>query len=265
MAPPQSPKPAYSVPALKHGLDVLELLIASGEDLTQKQVAAATGKPVSTVFRMLNCLEERGYVQRDAEMSTYRPTLRLYGLAQPHPAYRRFRDIAQAPMRSLSEAVGESCHLSVLDDGQVRVMSHQPSPHAHSLAVQPGSVYPLHRTSAGRLMLADMPRPRAEAVLDSRVHAKDLTKKQRNELLAEVERLGQKRYSIAPSPITPGVLDVGVLLACDLLGGRVALMVPCLQKWSKRDQQDVLLPAVLDAAEQIARVFNQSQGTPNDV
>ncbi|MBB6429524.1 IclR family transcriptional regulator [Algisphaera agarilytica] len=253
-------KPAYSVPALEHGLDVLELLIASGEDLTQKQVAAATGKPVSTVFRMLNCLEERGYVQRDAELSTYRPTLRLYGLAQPHPAYRRFHDIAQAPMRALSETIGESCHLSVLDDGQVRVMSHQPSPHAHSLAVAPGSVYPLHRTSAGRLMLADMPRQRAEAILDSRVLAKDFSKKQRSEFLADVQRLGKKRYSIAPSPITPGVLDVGVLLACDLLGGRVALMVPCLQKWSKREQQDVLLPAVQDAAERIAAVFNQSKG-----
>ena len=54
----------YTAPALEKGLDVLELLASVSEALTHSEIARRLGRSVSEVFRMLVCLEERGYISR---------------------------------------------------------------------------------------------------------------------------------------------------------------------------------------------------------
>jgi DNA-binding IclR family transcriptional regulator len=54
----------YPTPALEKGLDALELLASESEGLTKTEVARRLGRTVSEVFRMLVCLETRGYIAR---------------------------------------------------------------------------------------------------------------------------------------------------------------------------------------------------------
>lgn len=263
--PKRNPSTPYAVPALEHGLDVLELVLGADEALSQKQIADRTGKPTSTVFRLLNCLERRGFVQRNPDTGNYQPTLRLYGLAQLQPVHQRFRDIAAAPMRRLSQAIGESCHLSILDDGQVRILCNQPSPHTHSLDVQPGSVYSALETTAGRLLLAHLPEAQAQAIMASRGLGNKTSKAQRQAFAVDLKALRTRGECIAESSITPGVLDVDVLIPCAALAGGVVLAVPCLKKWTRREQKETLMPAVRSAAQEIAELFNPSRGDPAGV
>ncbi|MEM9251822.1 MAG: IclR family transcriptional regulator [Planctomycetota bacterium] len=260
-----NPNPTYPVPALEQGLGLLELVLTSGEAMTQRQIAKRLDKPASTVFRLLACLEGRGYVQRDADTGVYRPTLHLYGLAQLYPAQRRFREVAAGPMRELTETLGESCHLSVLDHGQVRVIANHPSPHAHSLNVRPGSVYPLADASSGKLLLAHIPEDRAWAIVESNATAEQAETLDRAEFMRSLRRLKRDGHCVVPSALTPGVLDVDVYLDCDWLDGGVVLAVPCLKKWSRSEQRDVVLPATRRAGERIAAIFRQSSGAASDV
>ena len=55
----------YSVPALDKAFDVLELLAESARPLSQTEIAEATGRTVSTLFRVLATLEARGWLLRD--------------------------------------------------------------------------------------------------------------------------------------------------------------------------------------------------------
>ena len=61
----------YSVPAMEKGLDLLEALAGSAVPLSLAELSRDLGKGSSELFRMLNCLEARGYVARDFTSSKY--------------------------------------------------------------------------------------------------------------------------------------------------------------------------------------------------
>src|ERR1035437_6285114 len=107
-----SPSAAYQVPALEKGLDVLELLSRHREPLSLAQIASALHRTRNELFRMLNCLENRRYLARDAASGTYSLTLRLFEMAHTHSPVERLIKAATPPMRDLSHRLRESCHLS---------------------------------------------------------------------------------------------------------------------------------------------------------
>src|SRR5438105_10065554 len=111
----------YPTPALEKGLDVLELLASESDGLTKTAVARRLGRTVSEVFRMLLCLEERGYISRSRNNERFRLTLRLFKLAQEHPQTRRLTNEALPIMQQVAHELNQSCHLAVLDRGQVVV------------------------------------------------------------------------------------------------------------------------------------------------
>jgi DNA-binding IclR family transcriptional regulator len=59
------PATSYPVPALEKGLDLLEFLSAQGVPQSLADLARGLGRSASEIFRMLNCLERRGYIGRD--------------------------------------------------------------------------------------------------------------------------------------------------------------------------------------------------------
>src|SRR5690606_35534132 len=83
----------YAAPALEKGLDILELLSAEGDGLTQHQIAQSLGRSASEIFRMLSVLERRGYLLRAAD-GVYRLSLRMFELAHRHPPIRRLLTVA---------------------------------------------------------------------------------------------------------------------------------------------------------------------------
>jgi DNA-binding IclR family transcriptional regulator len=67
----------YSVPALEKGLDILEKLAASPVAQSLSEMACKLGRTSSELFRMLNILERRGYLEKDPASGKYTLTLRL--------------------------------------------------------------------------------------------------------------------------------------------------------------------------------------------
>src|SRR5246500_5294675 len=86
---PAKTTPRYPTPALEKGLDILELLANHPTGLSKSEVARRLNRTVSEIFRMLVCLEERGYISQSRDGERYRLTLRLFKLAQEHPPTKR--------------------------------------------------------------------------------------------------------------------------------------------------------------------------------
>jgi hypothetical protein len=61
----------YAAPALEKGLDILELLASVSEALTHSEIASRLGRTINGVFRMLVCLDERGYISRTGPDERY--------------------------------------------------------------------------------------------------------------------------------------------------------------------------------------------------
>src|SRR4051812_35782240 len=152
MSPTATRAPSYAVPALEKGLDLLEALAALPGDRSQAELARALGRSPSEIFRMLNCLERRGYIVKDAASGRYQLTLRLYELAHTHTPVDQLLRAAEGPMRELARRVRESVHLSVLSDGKLLVLSQVESQNRTRVSVEIGARFPVALTASGRIL-----------------------------------------------------------------------------------------------------------------
>lgn len=146
-----APEPAYAVPALEKGLDILELLADTAGGLGQTEIAEATGRSVGQIFRVLGVLERRGYVVRDRQSGLYSFSMMSFDLAHRHPPLRGLVTVATTPMRELAERVQQSCNLSVLDAGRVRVIAQVESPADFGYRVRVGALFPAE-TATGEVL-----------------------------------------------------------------------------------------------------------------
>src|SRR5882762_9445551 len=102
-------KRSYSTPALEKGLDILELFTSTPEGMTVSEVARRLDRTMSEIFRMLLCLEHRGYLAQSANRDRYHLTLRLFRLGQEHPPTKRMVTEALPIMHWLSHELRQSC------------------------------------------------------------------------------------------------------------------------------------------------------------
>lgn len=154
----QSP---YSIRAVERVCDLLDLLQESGGGVSLPAVAAATGLPKSSAFRYLSTLESRRYAQRDATTGVYRSGSAL----QQASELSSLRVTARPLVEEAAETLGETVHLSVLEDGQLFHLVVAESRRSVRVVVERGVYVPLHETAAGSVVLAQMPREEAHRLL----------------------------------------------------------------------------------------------------
>lgn len=111
----------YRAPALEKGLDVLELLSTGGEAMTPSQMSVELGRSVSELFRMIQVLEFRGYI--DSSPDGYRLTNRLFTLGMGQAPVKSLIEIALPAMRELAQTTMQSCHLVVPSEEQIVVIA----------------------------------------------------------------------------------------------------------------------------------------------
>jgi DNA-binding IclR family transcriptional regulator len=144
----------YPTPALEKGLDVLELFATESTGLTKTEVARRLGRTVSEVFRMLACLEARGYIARSGSDGRYSLTLHLFKLVHQNPPIERLATEAMPIMRHLTAQINQSCHLGVLDGDRVVIIAQVNSPLSSGFTVKSGGIGDLMRSTTGQVILA---------------------------------------------------------------------------------------------------------------
>ncbi|HYC70332.1 MAG TPA: IclR family transcriptional regulator [Opitutaceae bacterium] len=241
----------YPVPALEKGLDVLETLAAVAVPQSLSELAATLDRSASELFRMLNCLEVRGYITRDALSGRYSLTLKLYSLAHAHSVADKLLRAAHLPMQALTERVRESCHLSVLERGKLLVVAQQESPERVRLSIEVGGQFDPVQTASGRLLLAHVDEAERAEVLRGSPAGAALAGRVRaawEENLAQVRRRG---VSTAESETIEGVRDVAVLVGGPESGLMAALAVTRLLRRGQRRDEGALVAALQATAAEI--------------
>jgi DNA-binding IclR family transcriptional regulator len=208
--------PDYSAPALEKGLDILELLSLQTGGLSQTEIAEGTGRGVGQIFRVLATLERRGYVSRDRQSGLYEFSMKVFDLAHRHPPLRGLIAIATPVMRELAEQTQQSCNLSVLDAGVVRVIAQVESPADFGFRVRVGATFDAASTATGAVLSADS---------------------------AHVE--------VRPDALQAGITDIVVPIRND---GRTvaALTVPYVATTFSTAGESVVRDAAIDAASRVS-------------
>lgn len=253
------PAPNYTVPALEKGLDILEALAAVAVPLSLAELGVRLERSSSELFRMLNCLAQRGYLARDEVSGKYALTLKLYSLAHAHSVTEKLLRAAQRPMQVLTEKVRESCHLSVLERGRLLVIAQQESPESVRLSIEVGALFDPVATASGRLLLAQLdPTGRAAVLAESpvgrKLAGKNLAALQ--SVLAEVRR---KAVSTAESETIEGVRDVAVLVGHPGVGIMGALAITRLLPRGQRGDEAALIAEMTAAAATITATLGLAE------
>src|ERR1700674_757967 len=99
----------YPTPALEKGLDILELFGDEPGGLSKSDVARRLDRTVPEIFRMLLCLETRGFISQARNDELYRLTLHLFKLAQEHPPTKRIITEALPVLQNVAQETTQSC------------------------------------------------------------------------------------------------------------------------------------------------------------
>src|ERR1700677_867701 len=144
----------YAAHALEKGLDILELLATVSDSLTHSEIAGLLGRTVTEVFRMLVCLEERGYISRTGPDERYQLTLKLFEIAHLHHPLQRFLSRARPLLQRVASEAGQSCHLAMLNHAEIVVVAQFDAPGKMGFSVRLGANIDLLNTASGRVILA---------------------------------------------------------------------------------------------------------------
>ena len=241
----------YSVPALEKGLDVLEYLSEQAVPLTQAQLARALNRQAGEIFRMLACLESRGYLRREPTTGAYSLTLKLFELSRTHSPYEVLLKAAHPLMRGLAEDLRESCHLSVLHRERVLVLAQEESPKPFRLSVEVGSQHsPMHTTS-GRVLLANMQPQDCEELLTHDLEWRREKPAARAQFLKRLAAIRARGYERSEGERFVGGLDIGVPVGSPGSSIKAALTIATLKEKSG-PSLETMLPALKACADVIA-------------
>jgi DNA-binding IclR family transcriptional regulator len=220
--------PSYAAPALEKGLDLLEALADGPGDRSQAELARALGRSASEIFRMLNCLERRGYIVKEPASGRYRLTLRLYELAHTHTPVDQLLHAADAPLRDLVRRIRESAHLSVLSGGKLLVLAQIESQARTRVSVEVGGRFPAVLTASGRILLAHLSQDELRGFLARDEDWARLAAPARERFLADLLRIRRETVYQGKSDLTHGIRDVAAFVGNPRIGVAAAVCVPSL-------------------------------------
>lgn len=250
-------KTRYQAPALTKGLEILELLASASEPLIMSDISVALGRSVSEIFRMLQVLEEHGYIARAEE--GYRLTNRLFALGMSQPPIRDLASTALPVMQDLARKAGQSCHLGVVSGAEMVVIIAIEAPGLSGFAVRVGYRRPLFRSNSGRILLAfQSPEARTAMLEDIRATGAPFDEA---ELIARLDAAVATGGAVSPSPMLTGITDLSAPI---LVGGvaRAALTMPFVDGAANRVSMDDCNVMLRSAAAAIGTAMSPFMAIP---
>ena len=158
-------KPNDMMGGLAKGLRVIEAFTADTPRLSISEAAEIAGLDRATTRRCLLTLAEQGYCAYDGKFFTVTPrVLRLgTGCLASMPLPR----IVQPWLDQLSEQIGQSTSVAILDGAEIVYVARAAQRRVMSIALMPGSRLPAYCTSLGRVMLAALPEKQVKEHLET--------------------------------------------------------------------------------------------------
>jgi DNA-binding IclR family transcriptional regulator len=147
-------KPNQLVKSVDRALNILEVVSHSKEPLGVTELSNKMDLNKSTVYRMLNTLQYKGYIAQDTENDKYTTGLKLFELGSLAINELDLRKTSVSYLEELMELTGETVHLGILDDGEVIYIEKVESSETIRMHSKIGKRVYAHNTSLGKVLLA---------------------------------------------------------------------------------------------------------------
>lgn len=246
---------AYATPALEKGLDILELLAHQRDGLTKSEVARALNRTVSEIFRMLLCLQRRGYITSTSG-DRYGLSLRLFQLVQEHPPTERLLAESIPRMHALVEVLQQSCHLGVLESGRVVILAQTNAPGSVGFYVKAGSTVDLMEAATGQAILAYLSPEARQKIIEE--WQRETGGQLPADLTSHLQRIRRRGYEKRSSYQVKGVVNISVPIMGAQDMAVAALTVPYIQRLQRGVGLETIERALIETATEISHALGSS-------
>jgi DNA-binding IclR family transcriptional regulator len=241
------PPEASAVHGCEGARRVLALMLAFSADkntLTARDLAAATGIALPSVYRYITLLRETGLLAGD-ERGSYRLSARLIGLARAAEAAESIIEIADPVMRDLAAETGETVILVRLIGRSAVCVHRVQSAQRLRISFEAGQPLPLERGASARLLLSGLP-PELRREYLAPLAERDPAALERFE--AQAVKDARRGYAISEEELEKGVWAVSAPV---LQGKRMiaVITVPSPLVRATGPQRDKLIDQVRAAAQ----------------
>lgn len=140
--------------SVKNALRILKCFTMDKPERKVSELSQSLGLNKSTVSRTLSTLASEGFVYKDPETQKYRLGLSILTLSGIVNSNRDVYRESQPILVNLVDTLGETAHISVLDQLEVIYLSKVECNHPVRFLTHVGRRNPLYCTSSGKVLLA---------------------------------------------------------------------------------------------------------------
>ena len=243
--------------ALDRAVDVLVAVAESESAISASALSRLTGQPRPTVSRTLRTLLDRGLVaETTGGWVVGHELFRLARLADPRSAVVA---AANEPLHRLRDRTGESALLAIAAGRtEMEIVTQLDAPHHLGVVGWVGADVPLHASSAGKLLLAELSRSELEAWIaearPARLTAKTLAGVA--DIEAELARVRRRGWAEIVDELEAGLVSLAAPIR-DRTGSLVAMIgVSGPSTRLSPGRRKTLPPALLEAAAEVERALD---------
>ncbi len=244
-------------------LDIFEYLERFDAPQTVTQIAEQLSLPKATAFRLVTALRERGYLAQDRPRGGYRLGARLLRLAVGARRQIGVARVAPPILRRLAQETGESCQASVREGDYALCVAREAAPDQKqwSLTGDVGTIFPLHATAVGKVLLAYASEANRQAYLAGPLAASTPhTVNAPDAVEAMLARVREQGYARDDEEFRVGLCAVAAPVS-GADGGVIAAVGVTMLRQSK-SESDETVARIVPVLREAARELSTELGAP---
>lgn len=156
----------YVVPALRRGLQILEMFSGNDRVITVPEITQKLRISRATAFRLAYTLEGMGYIERLPRANAFRLGQQSLSVSFEYLYSLDVVDVARPMLEVLRDRLGATANLGIRHGTVMLYVLRAPSEHRRisSMVVPVGTRFPVHAVSCGRALLFDLRDAELDAV-----------------------------------------------------------------------------------------------------
>ena len=189
------PKREYVVKSVLKALDIMEVLDEEA-DLGVSEIARRLDMEKSTVYRLINSLKLRGYVQQNPDNNRYSNGFRLFEMGNNVVKNMGLRKQVFPFLKELSQRTGEAVNFAIRDGKYVVYLDKIESNATIKVDLIVGKKMPMYCTGLGKVLLAFVPAEKVMELLADDVfeHFTPNTHKDLSSLMTDLAQIREQGY-----------------------------------------------------------------------
>lgn len=238
--------------SLRSAFEIIDYLKRSG-GAGVTEVANELSLPKSTAHVYLTSLEEVGYaVNRDG---TYHIGMRFLDIGENARSQQDIYQVGCEEVDRLAEETGEVASMMIPEHGRGVYLYRKRGDRAMPVKSHIGKHVDLHCRASGKAILAELPTERVDEIIEEKglVRRTDRTITDRDELMAELEKVSRQGYAVNDGEIREGLRCIGASVKRDgEVVGAISVSGPVGRIQGERFEEEV--PKLVQDAANIVEI-----------